>query len=465
MKKFMDKDFLLSTKTSRRLFHRYSKNMPIYDYHCHLNPQEIAEDKKYNNITEVWLYGDHYKWRFMRSMGVDEAYITGNKSDKEKFLAYAKCIGGAIGNPLLHWSHLELQRYFGIYDILNEENAEKIWNKANKIIESKDFSAKNLIKKSNVALIGTTDDPCDDLIWHKKIREDKDFATKVIPTFRPDNAINIEKDSFGEYIAKLESLTGTIKSFDDLKDALSMRMDHFAQMGSSLSDHSFADLPFTVLSDKEVDKIFAKGLKNKELTDEEIAGYKTAIMLFLGEEYGRRNWVMQLHLGPIRNNNTKMFEKLGADTGFDSVGDAGTALNISRFMDELDKNDVLPKTILYTLNPNMNYVLGTMLGNFQTGGIKSKIQFGSAWWFNDHIDGMREQMKTLGNLGALSCFVGMLTDSRSFLSYPRHEYFRRIMCDIVGTFVENGEFPCDEKTLKEIVENISFNNAKNYFGM
>lgn len=463
MKTFMGEDFLLENETAKKLFDRYAKNMPIYDYHCHLSPKEIAEDKKYENITEIWLYGDHYKWRYMRSMGVDEKYCTGDASDYEKFFQYAKCIAYAAGNPLYHWTHLELQRFFGIYEPLNEKSAPKIWEKANEIIKSGDFTAQKLIEKSNVYLIGTTDDPVDSLEYHQKL---KNFSTKVVPTFRPDKASNIENSGFSAYIKLLEDKSGIkIKKFADLKAAISSRMDHFAKMGSKISDHSVSFVPFNKANDEEIDQILARALAGGKISADDEEKYKTAFLLFCTREYAKRGWVLQLHIAALRNNNTKMFKNIGADTGFDSIDDNRIAKKLSMFMDELDKDDLLPKTVLYSLNPNDNYTIGTMLGNFQRGGIKGKIQMGSAWWFNDNIDGMVNQIKALGNLGALSAFVGMLTDSRSFLSYPRHEYFRRILCNIIGTWVENGEFSSDEDILKEIIEGISFNNAKAYFGM
>ena len=466
MKKFMDKNFLLETKTAQKLYHTYAKNKMIYDYHCHLSPKEIYEDKKYSNITEIWLSGDHYKWRYMRSSGIEEKYCTGNATDYEKFVAYAKAVQYAIGNPLYHWTHLELQRYFDINEPLTEKTVDKIWNKANEMIAKGGFSARKLIEKSNVALIATTDDPCDSLEYHKKLREDKTFNTRVVPTYRPDNVLGIEKETFAEYIEKLEKATGVeIKDFDSLKDALLVTLGKFESVGCKISDHSSSAMPFVLADDKEISKILKKGLKEKDITSEEAEAYKTAVMLFLGKEYAKRGWVMQLHLGPLRNNNTRMFEKVGVDAGFDSIDDQEQARTLSAFLDELDKEDMLPKTILYTLNPKDNFVLGTMLGNFQTGGVKGKVQFGSAWWFVDHRDGMEEQMKTLANLGALHAFVGMLTDSRSFTSYPRHEYFRRILCNILGNWVENGEFPRDFELLGKIVEDICYDNAKSYFGI
>ncbi len=466
MKKFMDENFLLKNETAKRLFFSYAKDLPIYDYHCHLIPSQILEDKKYNNITEIWLYGDHYKWRFMRSMGVHERFCTGDASDYEKFCAYAKCVGLAVGNPLYHWTHLELQRYFGIYDTLSEKTADDIWNRANKIIASPDFSAKSLITKSNVALIGTTDDPCDSLNEHFGIRKDTSFKTKVVPTFRPDNALGIEKEGFADYIKKLSGVCGyEISSFSLLKGALAERIDFFETAGSKISDHALSPVPYRRASEDEVDEIFKKAIAGISVSDECIEKYKTELLIFLGSEYAKRDWVMQLHMSAIRNNNSKMADILGPDTGFDSVDDCQIAYNMNHLLDAMNKNNALPKTILYSLNEKDNYVIGTTLGNFQQGGIKGKIQFGSGWWFNDNIDGMTNQLKALGNLGALASFVGMLTDSRSFLSYPRHEYFRRILCNLIGTWVEDGEFTDDEDILKEIIEGICYKNAVEYFNM
>lgn len=466
MRNFIDKDFLLKSETAKHLFFDYAKDMPIYDYHCHLNPYEIYEDKKYKNITEMWLYGDHYKWRFMRSMGVDEKYCTGDASDYEKFCAYAKCLGMAIGNPLYHWSHLELQRYFGICDCLNEKTADDIWNRANKVIESPDFSARKIIEKSNVMLIGTTDDPADDLAAHKALKEDKSFKTKVVPAFRPDNAGAIGTPGFKPYMEKLGKACGfEIKSFADLKRALSDRIDYFNSVGSKISDHGIARFPYRESTEDELEKIFSAALSGAEISPEDAEKYKTALLIFLGGEYSKRDWVMQLHMSAIRRNNSRMTKLLGADTGFDSVDDGQIAYNLNHLLDAMDREGKLPKTILYSLNEKDNYVLGTTLGNFQGSGVKGKIQLGSGWWFNDNIDGMTSQIKALGNLGALAAFVGMLTDSRSILSYPRHEYFRRILCNIIGTWVEDGEFSSDDDILKQIVQDICCNNAVKYFNM
>ncbi len=466
MKKFLDENFLLQTETAQKLYHEYAKEMPVFDYHCHLSPKEIYEDKTYTNITEIWLYGDHYKWRFMRSSGVPEELCTGNGSDYDKFMAYAKAVQYAIGNPLYHWSHLELQRFFDIDLVLNEKNAPEIWEKANKKINEGGFSARKLIEQSNVDCIGTTDDPADSLEYHFLLQKDDSFKTRVVPTFRPDNAVNIEKTTFADYIKTLgASYDKEIQSFEDLKTVLSLALDRFALAGSKISDHAFETIPNVPGTEAEADVILKKALNGEAVSEKEVELYKTVLMLFFGKEYAKREFVMQLHIGAMRNNNTRMFNKLGPDTGYDSIHDLEVAKNLSRLLDALATDDLLPKTILYTLNPKDNFVLGTMLGNFQGDGIRGKIQFGSAWWFNDHKDGMEQQMQDLANLGCLAAFVGMLTDSRSFLSYPRHEYFRRILCNILGNWVENGEFPADWDTLKQIVQDICFNNAKNYFKM
>lgn len=472
MKKFLDEDFLLQSETAKTLYHDYAAHMPIIDYHCHLSPQEIAEDITYENITQVWLYGDHYKWRAMRSFGIDESYITGDQSDKDKFLAFAKMLEFAIGNPLYHWCHLELQRYFDIDELLCEASAESIWKEANKVITSGDFSARKLIKKSKVKMIATTDDPVDDLTYHKAIAEDKSFDTLVLPTFRPDKSVNLERITYIPWIKQLEEVSGgTITTIDTLLTVLSKRIDYFHEVGCRLSDHGMdtvdyagEDLKNSEYSDVHTAAQLAmtKALNGEVVSKELQDIYKGVLLRFFGKEYAKRNWVMQLHIGALRNNNKRMYREIGADVGFDSIDDQLFASKLSAFMGDLDDNDELPKTILYTLNPTFNYVLGTMIGNFQ-GNVKGKIQFGSGWWFNDQKDGMEEQMKALANLGLLSCFVGMLTDSRSFLSYTRHEYFRRILCNYVGNLVENGEYPNNLKFLGGIVEDISFNNSNEYF--
>ena len=447
---FIDKNFLLDTQTARHLFFDVADKLPIYDYHCHLSPKEICEDKKYSTITEIWLGGDHYKWRFMRSMGVDEKYITGDSHPYEKFEKYCECIAYAFGNPLYHWSHLELQRYFDIYTPISKKSAKEIWEKANDKLST--FSAQKAIRESNVDLIGTTDDPFDTLEYHKRIKEEGKIKARVVPTFRPDRALKFDRAYFEE---------NGITSLSSLKEALISRLDYFVSLGCRISDHGLSTVPYVIKSEKEVEEIF----KKKELTQEELEAYQTNLLLFLGKEYKKRNVVMQLHVSAIRNNNTRMFKKLGADTGFDSIGIFNYAEKLSRLLDALEIEDALPKTILYSLNPSDNYMLATMLGNFQGSGIKGKIQLGSAWWFNDHLDGMREQLKAVESEGAIAAFIGMTTDSRSFLSYPRHEYFRRILCQRIGKLTENGEFFNDDEILKELVSNICYYNAKNYFNM
>lgn len=464
MKPFMDKDFLLSTPTAAELFHNYADTMPIIDYHCHINPREIAEDRKFENITQVWLGGDHYKWRLMRSAGVDEKYITGDASDKEKFFKWAEVLGKAIGNPLFHWSHLELQRFFDYHGVLNADTAEEVWTLCNEKLASPDMSVRNLIRKSNVDIICTTDDPVDTLEWHKLLAEDTGFETKVYPAWRPDKAMNIEKPDFLDYISKLSEVSGVeINTFADLKKALVNRMAFFNDMKCCVSDHALEYVYYAPATENEIERIFSKKKGGEELTALEIKQYKTMFMLFCGREYHRLGWVMQLHYGAKRDNNTPRYEKLGPDTGYDCINNYAPSSEMADFLNALEINSVLPKTIIYSLNPNDNQAIDTILGCFQGTEAVGKIQHGSAWWFNDNKTGMNDQLISLGNLGYLAGFVGMLTDSRSFLSYPRHEYFRRILCNLFGELVENGEYPADMKTLGGIVSDISYNNAKNYF--
>ena len=463
MKKFMCEDFLLSNETAKVLYHNHAKNMPIFDYHCHLIPSEIAEDKKYNNITEIWLYGDHYKWRAMRSFGIDEYYITGEATDFEKFKAFAKTMPYLIGNPIYHWSHLELKRYFGVDETLNENNAEEKWNKCNEVIQKSDFSARSIITKSNVKYIATTDDPADNLEHHIKIAKDENFDCEVRPTLRPDKAIKIGNEGFAEYIKVLgQTENTTITNYKELMEVLEKRVEFFVENGCTITDHALDRVYFKNTNEEEVNEIFIKAINGETLTQDEIEKYATLTMTNLGRIYHKHSMVMQLHIGALRNNNTRMFKKLGPDVGFDSIDDGEVAQPLSKLLETLDGEDKLPKTILYCLNPKDNEVLGTMLGNFQGGGIAGKIQFGSGWWFNDQKDGMERQMMALSQLGLLSQFVGMLTDSRSFLSYTRHEYFRRILCNYIGGLVENGEYPADMDILGEIIENICYNNAVRY---
>ena len=459
MKPFMDKDFLLSTETAKQLYHDYAENQPIIDYHCHLDPREIWEDRQFENITQVWLGGDHYKWRLMRSAGVDERYITGDATDREKFQKWAETIGLAIGNPLYHWSHLELRNYFGYEGILNGETAEEVWQLCNEKLRK--LSARKLILTANVKALCTTDDPADNLEWHKKIAEDKSFGVKVLPSFRPDRALGIEKPDYPDYLSRL----GKPESFAALKERLTERLDYFCSLGCRVSDHGMEAVPFAPATEAEVESIYKKRLHGQLPTPLEARQYKTALLLHLGRAYARRGLVMQLHFGVIRDNAKRVFRALGPDAGIDSIGDAPSVKELAAFLNALDETRELPKTILYSLNPNDNAALVTVMGAFQTGEAVGKIQHGSAWWFNDHKRGMLEQLTTLAADGYLAGFVGMLTDSRSFLSYARHEYFRRILCELIGSWVENGEYPPDEKALRQIIEGISFRNAERYFAL
>lgn len=465
MKQFMDKDFLLSNETAKTLYHDYAAKMPVIDYHCHINPREIAEDKTFDNITQVWLGGDHYKWRQMRSNGVEEKFVTGEASDKEKFMEWARTLPRAIGNPLYHWSHLELQRYFDYYGALNEKTAEEVWNLCNEKLNTPAMSARSIIKKSNVKLICTTDDPIDTLEWHKAIADDKSFDVKVLPAFRPDKAMNIEKPDFTDYLEKLSNVSNiTINSFKDLCAALTNRLEFFKTMGCNVSDHALDYVMYKPATEEEIEAIFAKRLKGEMPTELDILKFKTAFMVYVGKEYNRLNWVMQLHYGTKRDNNTFRFNQLGADTGFDCINTYSSSAELSNFLNALNATDELPKTIIYSLNPTDNAAIGTVIGCFQDSSAKNKVQQGSAWWFNDHKVGMIDQMTSLANLSVLGNFIGMLTDSRSFLSYTRHEYFRRILCDLIGTWVENGEYPNDIEFLGQLVQDISYNNCVNYFG-
>ena len=464
-KEFMGKDFLLDNEPAIKMFEAADK-MPIFDWHCHLSPKEIYENAQPEDIAWLWLAGDHYKWRAMRSCGVDEKYITGDASGYEKFKAFAKIMPNLIGNPMYHWCHLELRRYFGINDILCEDTADDIWNRANAAIKAGGFTPRELIEKSNVSHLCTTDDPADSLEYHVLLAKENDFKCKVLPAFRPDKALGIDLPSWRGWVEAMEKCVGrSIDGFDALCDALNERIEFFATLGCCASDHAFAYVPYEMSTPEELDSIFTKVKNGGEASVLEADKFKTALLAFLAEKYADKGWGMELHIGPMRNNNTLMFSRIGPDAGFDSIDDREIAGKLSRFLDSLAVKEKLPKTVLFTLNPKDNYVLGTMLGNFQNSDAESKIQFGSAWWFNDNIDGMREQMKALGNLGALGKFVGMVTDSRSFLSYPRHEYFRRIMCGLLGDMVENGLYPFDEKAICKIAEDISYNNAAKYFGI
>ena len=461
----MDENFLLSTETAQRLFHSYAETMPVLDYHCHISPEEIATDRRFENITQVWLGGDHYKWRFMRSCGVDEAYITGNASDRDKFFKWAEVLGKAIGNPLYHWSHLELQRYFDYHKPLNQNTASEVWELCNKKLAEKDMSARGLIRKSNVTLICTTDDPIDSLCYHKAIAEDQSFSVQVLPAWRPDRSIAIEKPDFAAYMEQLSSVSHIeINSFPALCKALKVRLDFFDSMGCVVSDHGLDYVMYAPATEQQADMILKKRLSGAALSHEEILQFKTMLLLFLGREYARRGWVMQLHYGVKRNNNTRLFQAIGADTCYDCIGDQAPAGELADFLNALECTNELPKTILYSLSPNDNAAIETIMGCFQNSQAVSKLQHGSAWWFNDHRPGMEAHLRSLASLGNLSGFVGMLTDSRSFLSYTRHEYFRRILCEYIGTLVENGEFADDEQILSDLVKDISYRNAVAYFG-
>ncbi|MCR5107431.1 MAG: glucuronate isomerase [Lachnospiraceae bacterium] len=468
MKAFMDKDFLLDTDTAKKLYgdHADMTKIPVLDYHCHINPQEIYEDRKFENIAQVWLGGDHYKWRQMRTNGIDEKYITGDASDREKFQKWAETMPRLIGNPLYHWSHLELRYYFGYQGNLNADTAEEVWNLCNEKLNSDDFTVRNIIRKSNVKLICTTDDPIDSLEWHEKIKADESFEVKVLPAWRPDKINNIEKPEFKEYIAKLSAVSGTeVKDLSSLKAAITKRLDHFAKHGCVVSDHALEYVMYVPADDNEIDAILKKGLNKEPISREDSLKFKTSMMLYLAKEYNKRDWVMQLHYGCKRDNNGYMYDRLGPDTGFDCINNYAPSSELADFLNALSKTDEIPKTIVYSLNPNDDQAIGTVIGCFQgKNGVKNRIQQGSAWWFNDHFVGMTNQLKSLANLSVLGNFVGMLTDSRSFLSYTRHDYFRRILCRLIGEWVENGEYPMDDKLLGGIIRGISFNNAVDYFG-
>ena len=465
MKPFMDEDFLLSNETAKTLYHNYAKQVPIIDYHCHINPQEIAEDRQFDNITQVWLGGDHYKWRQMRTNGIEEQYITGNATDYEKFEKWSATLQKAIGNPLYHWSHLELQRYFDFKKPLSPATAAEAWEVCNKKIADPSMSARNIIRKSNVETICTTDDPIDSLEWHKKIAEDPTFETKVLPAWRPDKAMYLEKPDYLDYLAKLETASGVkITTFAALCEALKNRMEFFNSMGCCISDHGLEYVMYKPATADEIEAIFTKRLAGTAPSRMEELQFKTAFLTFAGREYHRLGWVMQLHYGVKRDNNVFRFNQLGPDTGFDCINSFSSSAELADFLNALNITDQLPKTILYSLNPIDNAAIGTVIGCFQDSSCVGKVQQGSAWWFNDHKTGMAEQMTSLANLSLLSNFVGMLTDSRSFLSYTRHEYFRRILCNLIGTWVENGEYPNDIEFLGKMVQDISYYNTKNYFG-
>ncbi len=466
MQPFMGKDFLLRSQAAVRLYHDYAAAMPIADYHCHINPKEVFEDKHFDNLFQVWMSGDHYKWRLMRSNGVDEEYITGSAPEREKFQKFAEALPRAIGNPMYHWCHLELQRYFDYYGVLNGDTAEEVWNLALEKLKQPDMGVRGLIEKSNVSFVGTTDDPVDSLQWHKLLKEDASFKTVVAPSFRPDKAVNLEKADFVDYIQKLSDVSGvTICDIASLKQALSMRIEHFHAHGCKASDHGLDHAVYLEGTEEEANDALKAALSGQPVTPEQIEKYKTNLLLFFAEAYYSHGWVMQIHYNCLRNPNSKMLAKLGPDTGFDCIGPDNGSGKIAKLLDALYRADCLPRTVLYSLDAGDNGFLATIIGAFQGAGVRGKLQHGSAWWFNDNKTGMRDQLTNLANLSILGNFIGMLTDSRSFLSYTRHEYFRRILCDLLGEWMENGEYPDNFAMVGGMVQDICYNNAKIYFNL
>lgn len=469
MKDFMDKDFLLTTETAKKLYHEHAENMPIIDYHCHLQPKEIYEDKKFRNLAEVWLgagdrYGDHYKWRSLRARGYEEDSISGPDDDYKKYMQFVESMPYFVGNPLYHWSHLEMRRYFDIYEIINEKNAKKIWDAANKKLET--LTAREMMYKFKVDTVCTTDDPVDSLEWHKKMNEDKTLKVHVRPAFRPDKAINVELDWFESWVNQLAKVVGyEIQSLHDLEKALADRVEYFHSMGSRLSDHALDVVHYAPATYEQANEVFLKGMKHQPVSEVEQDYYKGYILVFLGKLYHKYGWVQQYHIGALRNNSKSMLKKIGPDTGFDAIEDQNYMAKLSALLGALDETDELPKTILYCLNPRDNYALTVLSGCFQKEGIKGRVQVGTAWWFLDQQDGMRQNLETLMQVGLIAQSVGMLTDSRSFLAYPRHEYYRRLLCQMLGNLVESGQYPVEElDTLGKIVEDVCYNNAKEFFG-
>ncbi len=460
----MDEDFLLENDFAKKLYHDYAKDQPIIDYHCHLSPHDIQKDRIFKNITEIWLHGDHYKWRAMRTLGIQEQFITGSGSDWEKFEAWAETVPYTMRNPLFHWTHTELKRYFGIADLLAPQNARAIYEQTSELTNSQEFSTRHLLAKMKVETVCTTDDPVDDLQSHIEFKKENN-AMGLFPAFRPDKAYALENpSSYREYLKKLGEMASLdITNFDQLVEALSKRIDYFHFHGCRMSDHGLEQLYHFSQHPNSPDAILKEVLKGNAPNKEDLHYFKYSLLLELCKLYHAKGWTQQFHLGALRNNNSRMLKALGPDTGFDSIGDFGQAAALSRFLDELDREDQLSQTILYNINPRDNEVISTMVGNFNDGSVKGKIQFGSGWWFLDQKDGMEKQLNALSNMGLVSCFVGMLTDSRSFLSFPRHEYFRRILCNLFGKDVANGELPADEKWIGQIIADISYHNAKNYF--
>lgn len=462
MKNFMDEDFLLSTETARTLYHEVAENLPIIDYHCHISPEEIAGDRIFENITQLWLEGDHYKWRVMRAAGISEDRITGKASDLDKFKAFAEVMPQLPGNPLYHWSHLELKRVFGISEPLTPENAEHIYCHCNEVLKT--CSARQLMQKFHVKVVCTTDDPCDTLCWHDKIAEDPQIEIKVLPAFRPDKAVNIEKDGFVDYIQKLSSVVKReLHTAGDVAEALCERIDYFKEKGCCCADHGLDYCMYTKADPALVDEAFRLALSGEKLTKAQVDAYKTFILTACAKHYVQHNWVMQIHFGCLRDNNRRQFTKLGPDTGYDAINACSGVENLAPLLNELMENDALPKTILYSLNPNDNTAIATIMACFQGGGAAGKIQMGSAWWFNDHRTGMRAQLTELAANGVLGQFIGMLTDSRSFLSYTRHEYFRRVLCELIGEWVETGQYPNDQSYLKKLIGDLCYENVNTYF--
>jgi Glucuronate isomerase len=464
MKKFLDEQFLLNNATAQRLYHDFAKPMPIIDYHCHLPPDQIAEDINFKNLTQIWLYGDHYKWRAMRTNGVAEEFVTGKASDFDKFVKWAETVPYTLRNPLYHWTHLELQRYFDVHDILDASSAKKIYDECTAKLQTKEYSVRNLLRRMNVKVVCTTDDPIDKLEHHRKIKEDG-FEVKILPAFRPDKAMAVDDaDSFNGYVAKLQAAANvSISDFNSYLDALKKQHDFFATMGCSVSDHGLEQIYAEDYTESEIKNIFKKIRGGSQLSQDEMLKFKSAMLVLFATWDWEKGWVQQYHLGALRNNNSRAMKQLGPDTGWDSIGDFPQARALARFLDRLDTNNQLAKTIIYNLNPADNELMATMIGNYNDGSVAGKIQFGSAWWFLDQKDGMTKQINALSNMGLLSRFVGMLTDSRSFLSYPRHEYFRRLLCNLFGEEIENGELPADIDWIGKVIQDICYNNAKNYF--
>lgn len=465
MKTFLDDEFMLGGEFSKKLYRNYAQKMPIFDFHCHLDPKDIAEDRRFRNLTELWLSGDHYKWRLMRACGVEEEYITGGADPYQKFLKWAGTVPNCVGNPLYHWTHLELQRFFGIQELLNPETAPQIWEKANSLLAAPEFSARGILRRFHVRAVCTTDDPLSGLRWHARFAKGE-TGVLMLPTFRPDKALHVENEGFREYVGEMEKVCGTrIDSPETLAKALEGRAEFFRSMGCRGADQSFSSPDFTVRDPEAAREAFREGMEGRRPSKRGTDAFQTELMTALGRVYRRLGFVMQLHLGVIRNNSARMFRLTGPDTGFDSVGDGVSAASLSALLDGLDRTDELPKTVLYTLNDNDNAKLESLAGCFQGGPDGAKVQFGAAWWFHDSRDGMLNQMRTLANMGLLGSFIGMLTDSRSFASYPRHEYFRRILCGLLGGWAENGEAPADERLLGDMVQNICYRNAARYFGI